>query len=78
MTEPVERKPTSKGKIRESAAAQKPAPRTRTRGVRTSSGVRETKSLDDDTDALQHEIHGMIEDAMAPVPERGGTNVQTE
>lgn len=33
---------------------------------------------DEDIDAQQHEVHGMIEDAMEPARERAGTDIQRE
>ena len=78
MSKPIARKPTSRGKSRGNAVAQTRSPRTRLSGVQASSGRQETSPPDDDIDAMQHEIHGMIEDAMDPIPARGGTNVQTE
>lgn len=72
------RKPTIRRKTRGSAAAQTRAPRTRLSGVQGPSGRQPTSPPDDDIDAIQHEIHGMIEDAMDPIPARGGTNVERE
>ncbi len=34
--------------------------------------------IDVDLDAIQHEIHGMIEDAQPSAPERAAGNIQTE
>lgn len=34
--------------------------------------------IDDDLDAIQHEVHGIIEDAQPPATERAGGNIQTE
>ena len=78
MSKRVARNPTFKGKTRGNAAAQTRSPRIRLSGVPASSGRQQTSPPDDDIDAIQHEIHGMIEDAMDPIPARGGTNVQTE
>ena len=72
------RKPTSRGKTRGSAVAQTHRPRAWPSGVHASSGRQEVSPPDDDIDAIQHEIHGIIKDAMDPIPARGGTNVQTE
>ncbi len=34
--------------------------------------------IDEDLDAIQHEVHGMIEDAQPAAAERAGGNIQTE
>ncbi|GEM_PF-6642551 len=48
------------------------------RGRRASPEPLQSTPIDEDMDALQHEVHGMIEDAQAPGPQRSGTNIQTE
>ena len=34
--------------------------------------------IDEDLHAIQHEVHGMIEDAQPAAAERAGGNIQTE
>ncbi len=48
------------------------------RGRKTKPDTSRSTPIDEDLDALQHEVHGMIEDAQAPGPQRSGTNIQTE
>ncbi len=53
----------------------KPAP---ARRRQTSPDIARPTPIDEDLDALQHEVHGMIEDAQPPGPQREGSNIQTE
>lgn len=73
MATPRTKKPAVPG---QSAPARKSARgRARQQARAVESG---TAQPDEDIEALQHEIHGMIEDAMTPEPERGGTDIERE
>lgn len=57
------------------SARVKPAP---ARGRQARPEPLQSAPIDEDLDAVQHEVHGMIEDAQAAGPERSGANIQTE
>lgn len=73
MAKQASKKSTASKKARSTRA--KPAP---ARGRQARPEPLQSAPIDEDLDALQHEVHGMIEDAQATGPERGGTNIQTE
>ena len=73
MARQAQTKSTASKKLR--GVEIKPAP---ARGPRARPEPLQSTPIDEDLDALQHEAHGMIEDAQAPSPERSGTNIQTE
>lgn len=66
------------------ADTSRPAP-LRKSPIRGRAGLQQARAVesgaterDEDIEAQQHEIHGMIEDAMEPLPERGGTDIERE
>lgn len=66
-------KPVIEPRSHTAAARTKPAPARRHQASVTTV---QSAPIDDDLDALQHEVHGMIEDAQPGEPERRGTNIQ--
>lgn len=75
MATPRSKKPVAPG---QPAPARKPPARGRARLQQNSAVESRTTQPDEDIEAQQHEIHGMIEDAMEPQPERGGTDIERE
>jgi len=61
-----------------SAAPPAPPATARQRRRQPRTGADGASPPDEDIEAQQHEIHGMIEDAMDPAPERGGTDIERE